>query len=288
MLYIICIQKDKNGKITGYRSFETSSESTLEITPDLLKDIIINNMIQVVNASIQNNDIVLKDWANGIATEEKTSTINKINLSGPKYVILAKENNSYKVIDHKGKLIFMCYAELRGIIYSKAIANCSITQIDGNKKIKTEDVYTIQKDKEFEAIIAEKYNNFIAKTIILGYKDTSFEYEVKNKEVRLTHYIGLNRNMIVPPFITAIGKQAFRDRVIETIKFSEELKIIGTEAFNTYRKDSIEHVEIPSTISLIGNNAFKGHIKLSNLGGGIRTKYFKILGDKTVVLDQGL
>ena len=160
--------------------------------------------------------------------------------------------------------------------------------IDGNKKIKTEDVYTIQKDKEFEAIIAEKYNNFIAKTIILGYKDTSFEYEVENKEVRITHYIGINRNVIVPPFITAIGKQAFRDSAIETIKFSEELRIIGNEAFNTYRKDSIKQVEIPSTVSLIGNNAFKGNIKLSNLGGGIRTKYFKILGDKTVVLDQGL
>ena len=60
MVYIICIQKDAKDKIMGYRAFETSSESALELTTDSLKSILMNNVIQVVNASIQNDNVVIK------------------------------------------------------------------------------------------------------------------------------------------------------------------------------------------------------------------------------------
>ena len=294
MVYIICIQKDEKNEISGYRAFETSSESALELTPGQLRDLIVNNVIQVVNASIQNHSIVIKKWINGITIEKKLSASNNRMVLGPTHILIASESNSFKVVGYKGGLYIMRNIDLQDLIGSNKMANCGIIKIRGVKQNKIEDVYTIQKDKEFESHIAEKYNIFIAKTKILGQKDSTFGYQIENKEVRLSHYIGSNRDLIVPPFITAIKQDTFFDNSIEAVRFSEGLKVIGSEAFYTYNEDaasgkgkSIGSVEIPSTVGLICNNAFNGNYKLYDEGKGMDEGKFKIINKrKTVVANQ--
>ena len=290
MIYIICIQKDVKGKITGYRAFETRSKSKLELTLDCLRRLILNSTIKVVNATIKNNSIVIKEWANRIATEINESGLKEVKIEGCKFILLAKKDDLYNIIKYNGEETeFITKKMLIDITAKGIVANCRITEMAECNKTETEDVYTIQEDREFEAFIKEKYNIFIAKTKMLGYKTTTFEYNTENKEVRLTKYTGREKDAIIPPFVTAIKENAFNYRTIEALRLSEGLKVIGTDAFNTWgSSEGFKNVVIPSTVELIGNDAFRGNFKLAHHSGAKHKKYFEILSEKTIVLDQGI
>ena len=62
MLYIIGTVHDNTNNINIYRGFDTYSDSYMELSPDNLRDAILNNKMQIVNATIQNGNIALKDW----------------------------------------------------------------------------------------------------------------------------------------------------------------------------------------------------------------------------------
>ena len=62
MLYIISTIHDNTNNIITYRGFDTYSDSCMGLSPDNLRDAISNNKIQLVNATIQKGNIVLKDW----------------------------------------------------------------------------------------------------------------------------------------------------------------------------------------------------------------------------------
>ena len=67
----------------------------MTIKPYILKQLILNNTMPVVNASIQDNDIIIKDWVNGIAKEDIVykEAVAKTTQSGPTYILIAKEDN---------------------------------------------------------------------------------------------------------------------------------------------------------------------------------------------------
>ena len=96
-----------------------------------------------------------------------------------------------------------------------------------------EDVYEIEEDREFEKIIQSKYNSFIAKTVMLGYAGITFEYLVENYEVILTKYTGTSNDIVLPPFVTAIGKAAFAHKNVVRLKLNNGLKIIGGRCTGT-------------------------------------------------------
>ena len=100
-------------------------------------------------------------------------------------------------------------------------------------------------------------------------------------------YTGTNTDVILPPFITAIKDEAFKKCDITSVVFSKGLKVIGSEAFCTRRMKGIDQVEIPSTVALIGEGAFMGNAKLSQIDGSINKERFKLLNTKTIVLEQG-
>ena len=291
MLYVICILKRDSENVELYRVFDTCSDSVMLVKPELLKSIIINTSTQVVNASIVDKNIVLKDWVNGIATEEKIfkSKDSGDERSGPLYVLLATENNICKVIVSDGRITRINKENFKILVENGEVANCSIGELKGVTKIKTEDIYKIQKDAEFEKIIASKYESFIAKTILLGYKNITFNYDIENHEVRLSRYTGLNKEVILPPFITAIMKDAFRGTGVKAIKLNHGLKVIGETAFYPGgRSTGLERVEIPESVEIVGNSVFMGNHNLANSDGTLNTQRFKLLGDKTVVLGQSL
>ena len=67
----------------------------MTIKPYILKQLILNNTMPVVNAIIQDNDIIIKDWVNGIAKEDIVykEAVAKTTQSGPTYILIAKEDN---------------------------------------------------------------------------------------------------------------------------------------------------------------------------------------------------
>lgn len=109
-----------------------------------------------------------------------------------------------------------------------------------------------------------------------------FEYEIKDGEIIITEYIGSERvisipskieerpvtvigskafekydliSVVIPDTVTEIKSEAFRDCVcLETIKFSEQLKIIGDKAF--YNCEVLASVDLPKNLEWIGDDAF--------------------------------
>ena len=285
MIYVICVIEHDNRKNDplSYRVFDTYSHSLLVLNTSLLKHIMLNTEIQVINASIYNNEIAIKKWPNGIPTlNENGFRLKKLS---PWYIVLCQDRYTFRVVDYEGKLYTFNRKEMRGMIKSREMANC----IQIGDTIQVEDTYSMHKDEEFEKLIALKYDNFIVKTAMLGYKRMSFDYETENNEVRLIKYTGSSQHVILPSFITAIKQNAFTGANIITISLNEGLKVIGTRAFAPKEMlGALKEVTIPETVEIIGARAFMENPKVVSSDGTLHTDRFKLRNSKTIVLKQSI
>ena len=281
MLYIISIAKYSDKEHTRYLALDTISDSVSALQLDELKNILLNSNIQVINARLQKDKLIIKTWSNNITTFDNTKMTSACN--GAKYILLAsKEDGMYKIVDHHGEVSTICGTSLADIAKYKGIANCST-------KMKTEDTYKIIKDEEFEVSIKLKYEAFIAKTRILSIGDISFKYDIENQEVRLVQYTGSSTDVVLPSFITSIKQNAFYKSNIKTIKLNEGLKVIGTRAFVTKEADGLlERIEIPESVELICNKAFVNNSKIVKTNGRLHADRFKLRSSKTIVLGQSI
>ena len=290
MLYIVNTVQNINADDVKYRMFDTYSDSFMFVDQNILKDIISNNKAQVINANIQNGGIVLRDWGNGISLEISIGKM-KYEHTGPRHIVLAKQNDGYKTVNYHGFTSILHREELKNTIKKGEVANCELIRTTTGDRIKTIDAYEIKTDKEFEKLIETKYNTFIAKTSMLGYGDLSFTYEIENSVVKLASYTGTSKDIILPPFITAIKTEAFHMKNIKTLKLNEGLKSIGilgfgTEGFGEISGGDLERVEIPSTVELVGLGAFFMRHKLFSKGAELNKDRFKVLNNNTIVLKQ--
>ena len=281
MIYIIAIKKSKESNITDYRIFDTCSDSTMLIKPNSMYEIMLNTDIKVVNAStgMRKDRIILKNWVHEIATFKSMGFGSKH--SGTKYVLLAtRDDGTFKIVDYEGTVSSIKLEELTDIIRAKDIANCST-------KLDMEDTYKILKDIEFEKNIETKYKSFIAKSSLMGLGQMDFEYEIENQEVRFKKYRGTSENLILPSFITSIMKFAFIDAYLQTIKINTGLRVIGPAAFAP--KDfagTLQRIEIPPTVELVGCQAFISNDRLAGRDGKLHTDRVKLLSNKTYVLEN--
>ena len=286
MIYIISILKSEHGTILYYRCFETCSESSMLLGSGNIKEILEEKKIHIVNAKIKNNNIALINWANNIHVESPSFEDGRFTAAhcGSKYVLLSKENNNYRIIDHRGTLYTMEEDLIKDMIRSEDIANCSIDTKGGNQ-ITASDIYKIQEDEEFEKIIAARYTRFMAKAAIIGHSDITFRYKIENREVKLHKYTGSSKNIIIPSFITAIMAEAFKDARIETINLNEGLEFIGPKAFYNVE---LNYIEIPSTVKIIGAGAFGENRKLFDNTSRPNKDRFKLRNSKTIIMGQAI
>ena len=277
MLYIINIIKSEAGKkIYYYRVFDTCSDYSMLIKTDMLRRIILENNLSVVNAYIKDNKIIIKSWSNGTAIMVLTSkgAEKYSDNTGPKYVALAKENNTYKIVDFMGNINKINKNQLMDLVKLKEMANLDTL------KNETEDVYEIIKDEEFSNLIESKYKIFTAKIMMLTYKSDTFDYEIENTEVRLKNYTGTTKNVIIPSFVTSIMDGTFTNIGLEMIEVHEGLKVIGSSALATAGLKTLDRIEIPETIRLIGYHAFWGNDKLIKPNHTLNTDRFKITNEE--------
>ena len=279
MIYVTCVTKNSRDEIIEYKGFDTCTESPITLSKELLIQIISNTTIKVVNVSIKDNSIVIKEWANGIASKGWVSRIVGHTYKGPKYVIWAKGDSEYRLADYYGNTTKVQGKDLKTAIEQNEIANCTI--VEG--KIKMEDVYENQRNVEFSREIELKYNNFIAKALMVGYGDVQFEYEIFNSEVRLVRYNGSSLKVILPPFITAIKNGAFDGKGIKTVKLNPGLQAIGAYALAS---NELERIEIPETVELIEVDAFAYNSKLFSSRYGLNMDRVKLQSDKTIILNK--
>ena len=228
--------------------------------------------MDIKNAKIDNNEIVLTDWPNPITTEGLTkkrgfTLINKIAQDTFRLV----SNNEW--VDHVNG------EELREYIKINEVYNCTLR--DGNYY--SIDTHNIRQDNQFEQLIAEKYKRHIALTTLLGH-GMEFDYVIEGEQVKLKGYTGTAKEVIVPRFVTTILENAFGGTKIEALKLDTGLKYIGGFAFDGC---NISEIIVPETVELICVEAFGGNDKLVDSYGEYKDT-IKLLNKNTVTIKNYL
>ena len=268
MVYIVSIMKEQYG--TDYRLFETNTETFFNCNGAELKKLMVETNINIKNASIISGEIVENTWCS------KINRGGDLKFTSSDYILICKiDKNKFKLINNEKDIIYVDTKQLYRHAKHSRIYNCSIEA----EIINAIDTYSINKDTHFEENIAKKYENYTAKTALLGRK-MSFDYIIEGQEVKLRKYTGATKNVIVPSFITSIMENAFYLCKIDILTLDEGLKYIGGYAFNGCK---LAEVTIPKTVEFIGRGAFYGNKRLVEIGGEYTDK-IKLLTENVVTI----
>lgn len=288
MIYIISTVHNKEGDIRAYIGFDTLSDSTMSLSVNYLKNILLNNKILVVNASIEDEDIILKAWPHGLASNQNDvyGVDQEPKYLGPAYVLIAADYRRYKIVNCKnGYGSYVIGKDFKDLVMKEQITNCAIVGSKNGDKILMTDVCILYRDDEFEKLIKTKYEEFQAKTHMLGCGGITFKYIIEDREVKITQYTGSSKAVILPPFITSILRGAFSGFNLESIEFNEGLRSIGTHSF---RYNNLRRIEIPESVEILGVGAFSGNKKLFRDSYYMDTDRVKLRNQDTIVLDQSV
>ena len=268
MIYLLSTEKDTGSNDALYNLFETHTESTLEVNESYLTDIIGILKLKVKNVGLDGTNIQIKEWPHSLEYAH-----NNYGAKNSRYILLAQiDKDKFKITALNGFVSYIDTQSLRAKITADKVLNCTHT--------KNLDTYTIKKDIEFEKLIAQKYEVFRAKSMILG-MDTSFEYKIENAEVKLTNYTGQSELVILPNFISTIVNAAFSYKGIEEIRLNENLRYIGNRAL---QGNNLKQIIIPNSVKLIHRTAFIDNKKSFYDGDEFEATKIKILGKDTIIL----
>lgn len=276
MIYVVdlVIPQDGHGEILRYHIIDTLTNSCMSLNQRQLRMLISRCGMQIANAKLQHNSIELRDWVYSKATHNY------------RFSLLSKEGNTYRVTNHKGDIVALTFEEVKQLIELKEIANGSIIDNKGKMEIIGQDTYEITTSEKFKESVASKYEIFRAKASLIGCGDISFDYIVENEDVKLKKYTGSSKNILLPSFITSVMKDAFRDVNIRSLNLNEGLKSIGDRAFAPRRmSEELGRVEIPSTVEIVGYDAFANNRAMTDGTGMFDRNKLKLRNDTTVVID---
>ena len=272
MLYLTGVWNYGDEEQNIYYLFETQSYSRITGNRALVTDLIEKYKLEVKNLSLHNGKLKIKQWPNGIRIASVYSEKEKTDL-----ILLHSINRQrFRMLNKQGNVHFCSEDGLKSLIDNDRVANCCVTIENGVKCYKSEDTYSISTKDSFRQQVDLKYKEFQAKTLVVGL-DMSFNYEIENRNVRITSYTGRSTRVIIPSFITTINSKIFESKGIIEIRLSEGLEYIGDDAF---RINKIQEVVIPKSVKIIGHKAF-----FSNNGELVS---IKLLSDKTLVVDNTL
>ena len=278
MLYLIKIGNDHRleEKYKTYHLFETHTESFISGESDFVIQLLEKYNFEAVNFCIGKGKIKVKQWPHKIrTTSDSSSSLRSL------YILLTKQNEqTFKIVSSNGRVHNAYSDALKTFIRQDQIANCNF--IRAENLYKSIDTYKTDKDTKFEKYIDTKYEEFRAKTLMVGL-DISFRYVIEGKDVKLTNYTGTSRKIIIPSFITTIGPKVFRNIGIAELILSEGLKYIGCEAF---RDKEIAKVKIPKSVKIIGRLAFYSSNTSLMENDGYTKDAIDVQNKQTIIIDN--
>ena len=183
MLYLVRYYENTKDMNIYYYMFETHTESILKMSKESLIQLITEYKMEAKNVYIKNGEIQIKKWPHNITKyteKEKHSTVDHILLS-------KVTERSFKVFRFTDETLQITDTYLKKIIRDGRVANCSYAK-DKEPVYNSIDTYETKTDTDFEKQIAKKYEEFRAKTLLLG-MDISFKYVIENKDVKLKNKI---------------------------------------------------------------------------------------------------
>ena len=274
MLYIR--GTDTDGALK-YNLFETHTESTIACEVKHIGKLVKKHGMILKNATINDGELKLNKWPHSMIN----SSMRFRDYYGD--ILLAKTNdNRFKILVANATIQYISERELKSRILEGQLSNCDYLKDNTETIFKSIDTTTITRDKSFEKHIAKKYEEYIAKTKLLG-MSSEFSYTIEGKEVKLKKYTGTSKKIILPGFITTITGNAFYGLKTEEVNLNDGLMYIGSSAFEY---NNIESVRIPGTVKFIGSNAFSGNTALMKTKVVNRSMKPKIIGynEKTFIL----
>ena len=246
MLYIIKVVESAD-KETVYHLFETHTESTLKITEKTIVELINQHGMKAKNFTLKEGKVQLKDWPHKIThcTEDNNTGILD-------YILLGKSSEQeYKLINPASTVTYLTEKRLKELIDIGDVANCDYIEEAAGRIYRSIDTYAIKANPKFKTYIDKKYDEFKAKTALIGL-DISFRYTIENDDVKLTSYTGTSERVILPSFITTIHSSVFMYRHIHELKLNNGLKHIGAAAF---AGNNLKHLELPETVEFLCQQA---------------------------------
>ena len=112
----------------------------------------------------------------------------------------------------------------------------------------------------------------------------NFRWERTGTGVTITHYVGTNRDIRIPPQIQGmpvigIGLGAFARNHLTSVNIPDSVTYIGDNAFVD---NQLTNVTIPASVTTIGNTVFSGNrlTNVSILGNDILIGNFAFIGSR--------
>ena len=249
MLYLIKHRK-ANLIWNIYYIYETHTESIIKGDEIFIIGLINKSGLKIENVYTEGNKVKIKPWPNYVSAEGMNEADR-----GFIYVLLGRENNRmFKLVNTLGDKLYVYEERLKELIEADRVENCTYEKYEDKETIyKSMDTFNIKTDSKFTSNINKKYEEFRAKTLLLGL-DISFEYIIENDEVKITKYTGKSKRILLPNFITTICKEAFKNKGITSLELNVGLKYIGNKAFED---NHITDIRLPKTLELVGQEAFQ-------------------------------
>ena len=270
MLYLVRYYEEPKDMDTYYYMFETHTESVLKVNSKDLIQLITEYGMEAKNVYIKNNEIQIKKWPHNII--QYTEKEKKRSLE---YILLSKvTEKSFKMFRFTGETVQITDNYLKKIIQDGRVANCDYIE-DKEIIYSSIDTYETKIDSDFERYIAKKYEEFIAKTLLLG-MDISFNYVIENEDVKLKKYTGNSYKVVIPSFITTICPEVFQYEGLSELILNNGLKYIGSRAF---QGNSIKYIDIPKTVEIICHDAFKSNGAINDT-----KEIYTKLNSKTIII----
>ena len=142
-------------------------------------------------------------------------------------------------------------------------------------------------EKAINNYVTNVTNNIKANTVIInGKNDTDFEID----RTTLVKYKGHEKNVIIPPYIEVIGRDAFRYcSYIETVQIPDGVIEIGDSAFWSCK--GLQTISLPDSVREIGGSAFYAceNLKSVSLSNSLTpVDGFAFSGLTSIVIPEGV
>lgn len=281
MFYITFISND------GYVLFDSITDSKIRVEESIVKRLMKDNAINVINASIVGEDIIMNTWHHEMEYSDGGDGLYYKTYNN---ILIGKvDTDMYKVIDGTDVAKYFTEEELVEMIRCGEISNCKYTaDMENEYKLSFESIDTInlETDKEFKEQINNKYRAFIAKSKLMGINN-DFEYKIEGNRVKYKIYKGNNDKVAIPAFIDTICGEAFKNKDVKLVKLNEGLTHIGS---NSFSYNEIPEIDIPESVVYVGQGAFRGNMCLFDVSlqghAWYKDNKFRVHSKETIVIDK--